>query len=82
MGAQKCVIQRVKNKVGQVCERVSGSNDKLVKKSRAWSIAMTTIISPRKMSSETMRDEATELLGDAVELSEGAVMDMAASIRP
>jgi hypothetical protein len=43
---------------------------------------MTTMISPRKMSSETMRDETTELLGDAVELSEGAVMDMAASIRP
>src|SRR5262249_40313749 len=63
MGAQKWVIQRVKNSAGQVRARGSGSNGTLVKKSRVWSNAMITMISPRQMSSETMREEVVRNSG-------------------
>src|SRR5205807_746383 len=52
IGAQKCVIQRVKKSAGQVTLMSSGSKGMLVKKSRVWSIAIDTMISPRKMSIE------------------------------
>src|SRR5688500_15680852 len=57
VGAQRCVIQRVKNKAGQ--ERVKSSGEKTIaaewKNSRVWSSAMITITSPRTMSTDAVR---------------------------
>ena len=56
-GAQKCVIQRVKNSSGVVSARVVGSEYHVPKPKymRTWSNAMITITSPRRRSMETIR---------------------------
>src|ERR1700755_796646 len=57
VGAQKCVIQRVKKRPVQVCVGSSGSNAFAYawKKSRTWSSAMMTITMPRTASTELSR---------------------------
>jgi hypothetical protein len=52
-GAQKCVIQRVRNRATEVLFRSVGLKWALVKKARVWSKAMITMTSPRNTSTET-----------------------------
>src|SRR5437762_3400235 len=65
-GAQKCVIQRVKNSAVHVCDKLSGSKVRFVKKSRVWSIAITTMTAPRKKSIDGIRPVETSASFDTV----------------
>src|SRR5262245_27979730 len=53
VGAQKCVIQRVRNSAGSATSR--GLKAPGAKKSRVWSSAISTMTRPRTRSMETMR---------------------------
>src|SRR5882672_7342237 len=55
-GAQKWVIQRVKKSAGKVCVISSGSKGMFERKSREWSIAITTRARPRMKSTEIIRE--------------------------
>ena len=54
-GAQKCVIHRVRNRTGVVVARSVGLGLKAWKKSRVWSSAMISMISPRRISIDSTR---------------------------
>src|SRR5262245_62555412 len=53
VGAQKCVIQRVRNSAGSPTSR--GLKAPAAKKSRVWSSAISTMTKPRTRSMEAMR---------------------------
>ncbi len=59
-GAQKCVTHRVRNIAGLSCDRSIGSLITLPKKSRVWSIAISTITAPRSRSTASRREEKDE----------------------
>jgi len=54
-GAQKWVRKRAKKSAPEVCATSSGAKRCYVMKSRAWSNAIRTMTSPRKISTETKR---------------------------
>src|SRR5262245_54811390 len=56
VGAQRCVIHRVRNSAGSATSR--GLNPPAAKKSRVWSSAISTITTPRRRSMETIRVRA------------------------
>jgi hypothetical protein len=55
VGAQKCVIQRVKNRITVVRCTSSGGGPARCKKSRVWSSVMIIMISPRTISIDCIR---------------------------
>ena len=73
IGAQKCVIQRVRNSAGSATSR--GFMPPAPKKSRVWSSAITTMTAPRSRSIESMRGRAPALGTDADRLSPLALGD-------